>query len=73
MSLAPLTVSLVQGNTRWHDAAGNRDYYGALVRSARGSDLVVLPETYLSGFSNDTVASLRKSIQPPNGSPFGAA
>lgn len=50
-----LTVSLVQGATRWHDAPGNRDYYGALVRPLAGkSDLIVLPETLLSGFSNDT-------------------
>ena len=55
--LGPLTVSLVQGATRWHDAPANRDYYGALVRRARGSDLIVLPETFLSGFSNDTRAS----------------
>ena len=47
-----LKVSLVQGATRWHDAPANRDYYGALVRQANGSDLVVLPETFLSGFSN---------------------
>ena len=57
VSLQPLTVSLVQGATRWHDAPANREYYGALVRQARGSDLVVLPETFLSGFSNDTRAS----------------
>ena len=39
----PLKVSLVQGATRWHDLAGNRDYYGALVRSLKGSsDLIVL-------------------------------
>jgi predicted amidohydrolase len=52
-----LTVSLVQGATRWHDAAGNRAYYGNLVRSlaGRGSDLVVLPETFLSGFTNETL------------------
>ena len=52
-----LTVSLVQGATRWHDAAGNRAYYGDLVRSlaGRGSDLVVLPETFLSGFTNETL------------------
>ena len=24
-----LRISLVQGETRWHDPAGNRDYYGA--------------------------------------------
>ncbi|HEX7813809.1 amidohydrolase [Dyella sp.] len=53
-----LTVSLVQGATRWHDAPANRDYYGGLVRSiGSGSDLIVLPETFLSGFSNDTQAS----------------
>jgi predicted amidohydrolase len=55
--MLPLTVSLVQGATRWHDAPANRDYYGALVRQARGSDLIVLPETFLSGFSNDIQAS----------------
>lgn len=53
-----LNVSLVQGATRWHDAPANREYYGALVRRVAGqSDLVVLPETFLSGFSNDTRAS----------------
>lgn len=53
-----LNVSLVQGATRWHDAPANRDYYGSLVRRAAGqSDLIVLPETFLSGFSNDTRAS----------------
>lgn len=58
VSLQPLTVSLVQGATRWHDAEANREYYGALVRGhAAGSDLVVLPETFLSGFSNDTRTS----------------
>ncbi len=52
-----LTVSLVQGATLWHDAAGNRDYYGAMVRRVAGSDLVVLPETFLSGFTNDTLSN----------------
>ncbi|HUH55960.1 MAG TPA: amidohydrolase [Rhodanobacter sp.] len=55
--MQPLKVSLVQGATRWHDAPANRDYYGALVRQAKGSDLIVLPETFLSGFSNGTRAS----------------
>jgi omega-amidase len=50
-----LRVSLVQGATRWHDAPANREYYGSLVRRVAGqSDLIVLPETFLSGFSNDT-------------------
>lgn len=57
-SLRPLRVSLVQGATRWHDAPANRAYYGELVRSLRGlSDLILLPETFLSGFTNDTQAN----------------
>ncbi|MGN6226474.1 MAG: amidohydrolase [Dyella sp.] len=56
--MQPLTVTLVQGATRWHDAEANREYYGALVRAHAGAtDLFVLPETFLSGFSNDTRAS----------------
>lgn len=53
-----LRVSLVQGATRWHDAQANRDYYGALIRPLRGhSDLVLLPETFLSGFTNETLGN----------------
>ncbi len=53
---SPLRVSLVQGATRWHDAAANREYYGALVRGLKGqTDLIVLPETFTSGFTNETL------------------
>ncbi|MBB1471847.1 MULTISPECIES: amidohydrolase [unclassified Luteimonas] len=48
-----LRISLVQGDTLWHDPAGNRDYYGELIAPLRGTtDLVLLPETFTSGFSN---------------------
>jgi omega-amidase len=50
-----LKVSLVQGATRWHDPAGNRDYYGALMAPLKGSDLILLPETFTSGFSNEAI------------------
>lgn len=51
-----LCVSLVQGDTRWHDPEGNRAYYGGLIASLRGqTDLVILPETFTSGFSNDAI------------------
>ena len=51
-----LRVSLVQGETRWHDPAGNREYYGDLIAPLAGiTDLVVLPETFTSGFSNDAI------------------
>lgn len=58
MTKQSLRVSLVQGATRWHDAAANRDYYGALARPLRGAtDLVVLPETFLSGFTNEALGN----------------
>lgn len=51
-----LRVSLVQGATLWHDPAGNRDYYGELIAPLHGhTDLIVLPETFTSGFSNDAI------------------
>jgi predicted amidohydrolase len=58
MTMSPLRVSLVQGATRWHDAAANREYYGAFARTLKGqSDLIVLPETFLSGFTNETLGN----------------
>ncbi|HEY4528730.1 MAG TPA: amidohydrolase [Luteimonas sp.] len=51
-----LRISLVQGDTLWHDPAGNREYYGGLIAPLRGiTDLVLLPETFTSGFSNDAI------------------
>jgi hypothetical protein len=32
-----LRISLVQGDTRWHDPAGNRAYYGALLAPLAGT------------------------------------
>ena len=58
MPTSDLRVSLIQAATVWHDAAANRVLYGGLVRSLAGqSDLIVLPETFTSGFSNDAVDS----------------
>ena len=51
-----LRISLIQGDTRWHDPAGNRDYYGRLIAPLHGTtDLVLLPETFTSGFSNEAI------------------
>lgn len=56
-ALQDLRVALVQGDTRWHDPEANRAYYGGLITPLRGqADLVVLPETFTSGFSNDAIA-----------------
>jgi predicted amidohydrolase len=52
-----LTVALVQAATVWRDPAANRELYGDLVRPLAGrADLIVLPETFLSGFSNEASA-----------------
>lgn len=53
-----LRVSIVQGETRWHDPEANRDYYGGLIAPLRGeTDLIVLPETFTSGFSNEAIGN----------------
>ncbi|HEU0153686.1 MAG TPA: amidohydrolase [Arenimonas sp.] len=52
-----LRVSLVQGDTVWHDPAANRAMYADLVAPLAGrTDLVLLPETFTSGFSNEALA-----------------
>lgn len=58
MNLPDLRVSLIQGDTRWHDPAGNRTMYAELARPLAGhTDLVILPETFTSGFSNEALAN----------------
>jgi omega-amidase len=53
-----LRISLVQPATLWHDAPGNREMFSALCASLQGqTDLVVLPETFTSGFTNQTLAN----------------
>src|SRR5678816_2437708 len=55
-SMDDLRISLVQGATRWHDPAGNREYYGRLIAPLRDvTDLILLPETFTSGFSNEAI------------------
>jgi len=51
-----LRVSVVQAATAWHDPPANRALYGGLARPLAGqTDLVVLPETLTSGFSNEAI------------------
>ena len=51
-----LRVSLVQGDTVWHDPDANRRKYGALIAPLSGAtDLILLPETFTSGFSNEAI------------------
>lgn len=53
-------MALIQAATVWHDAEANQQLYGQWVRQAVRQadavpDLVVLPETLFSGFSNDVL------------------
>lgn len=51
-----LRVSLIQGDTVWHDPPANRARYGAMIADLAGkTDLIVLPETFTSGFSNEAI------------------
>jgi len=51
-----LRVSLVQADTIWHDPEANRKMFGELIAPLAGaSDLIVLPETFTSGFSNEAI------------------
>jgi omega-amidase len=50
--VSSLRVTLVQQPLLWHDPAGNRERLGALLLPLAGqTDLVVLPETFTTGFS----------------------
>lgn len=56
-----LRVSLLQLATLWHDPPGNRKLYGqAMATLAGASDLIVLPETFTSGFSNEAADSAER-------------
>jgi omega-amidase len=60
-----LRVSMVQADTVWLDVAANAKLYTKLVTPLSGhTDLIVLPETFLSGFSNDTPAAVPLSDGP---------
>lgn len=54
---AGFKVALVQGDTRWLDRSANLDYWGVrLAAIVDAVDLVVLPETFLSGFGDAAVS-----------------
>jgi predicted amidohydrolase len=57
MSPPDLNIRIVQADTVWHDPQANRDYYTALLAGlAPDADIIVLPETFTSGFSNEALA-----------------
>lgn len=53
MNAADLTIAIVQADTVWHDPQANRRYYSRLLEAEKPeTDVIVLPETFTSGFSN---------------------
>jgi omega-amidase len=57
MSAPDLNLCLLQADTVWHDPQANRDYYtGLLAAQAGDADIIILPETFTSGFSNEALA-----------------
>ncbi len=60
-----LRVSLVQSATLWHDSPGNRGMISSLCLPLQGqTDLVVLPETFTSGFTNETLVNAESMDGP---------
>jgi omega-amidase len=56
--VSDLRITLVQHDTLWHDAKGNHKRIAAQLAPHRGrTDLVVLPETFTTGFSNEAIAT----------------
>ena len=53
-----LTVSIIQAELHWHDAARNRDQFTLAIESMdQPGDLVVLPEMFTSGFTMDAASN----------------
>ena len=63
--MSSLRVTLVQQPLTWQNPSANRDAFGALLAPLAGqTDLIVLPETFTTGFSMDV-----KRIGEPAGGP----
>jgi len=55
--MSHLRVSLVQQPLLWHDPKGNRAHFGSILAPLAGrTDLVILPETFSTGFSMEVEA-----------------
>lgn len=55
--MQPLTVSMIQTSTHWHDAAANREMFNNwLDQVPHQADLVLLPEMFSTGFTMDSAA-----------------
>jgi len=52
--MSTLSVTIIQADLHWHDAAANRQSFDAAIEAAKlPTDLIVLPEMFTTGFSMD--------------------
>lgn len=63
-SHAGLDVALIQTSLVWQDAAANRQMLEPQLQQAAGADLIVLPETFNSGFSMQST-QIAETMQGP--------
>lgn len=50
-----IKVSLVQSKLFWENPGANREMFSKIISGLNGSDLIVLPEMFTTGFSMDSV------------------
>ncbi|MFC3609083.1 amidohydrolase [Stutzerimonas tarimensis] len=55
-ALPDLNVALVQTSMVWQDPAANHAHFSALLDQAKGTDLIILPEMFTTGYSMDAAA-----------------
>lgn len=55
-----LNLSLVQSNLHWEDKEANLDMFGSKISIVGESDIIVLPEMFNTGFTNNTTALAEK-------------
>ena len=59
-----LNITLIQANLRWEDPQGNREHFDQLMTKVPlGTDLILLPETFNTGFPVDPL----KFAETPDG------
>ena len=83
--MQPLTVSLLQTHTHWHEPKANRELFDTLLEQVpQSAQLVVLPEMFSTGFTmasaevaeamdGPTVTWLRERAQTMKKVLFGSA
>jgi predicted amidohydrolase len=55
--MSTLSVTILQADLHWHDAAANREMFRRMIDEQIGrTDLIVLPEMFTTGFSMDAAA-----------------